>query len=377
MAPTSLQWNKSVDLTAVTYIVGLMSGTSLDGIDAAMIGFDTEHPTGRLIDHQYHAYSDSLRQRILDLHDSGFDELHRAANIANELTDHYAETVNALIVRSGIHPAAIACHGQTIRHRPEFGYSIQLVNASRLAEHTRVAVIADFRNRDIAAGGQGAPLVPAFHAAALRHPLQHRVVVNIGGIANLTDIPAAGNVIGFDCGPGNVLLDAWCHRHTGQRYDQNGVWSESGKVIPDLLIRYLHHPYFQLPAPKSAGREQFNLAWVDSQLLGNETPQDVQATLLILSATTITDAIRQYCQQPTEIYICGGGAHNTALLNAIKIQLPGLHVALTDTAGLHTDWLEAHAFAWLGLQTLTGLPGNRIEVTGAAHTCVLGAIYPA
>ena len=354
-----------------------MSGTSLDGIDAALISFNSEHPTGKLIDQQYCAYTDPLRQCILDLHDSGFDELHRAACIANQLTDLYAATANVLIDRSGIQPDAIACHGQTIRHRPESGYSIQLVNASRLAEHTHSAVIADFRNRDIAAGGQGAPLVPAFHAAAFRHPQQHRVIVNIGGIANLTDIPTQGNVIGFDCGPGNVLLDAWCQRHTGQRYDHDGAWGTSGQIIPGLLARYLRHPYFQLSAPKSTGREQFNLAWVDSHLSGHETAQDVQATLLQLTATSIADAIRQYCQGTTEIYMCGGGAHNSALLAAIRTQLPNPHIALTDTIGIHADWLEAHAFAWLGWQTLLGLPGNRIEVTGAAHACILGAIYPA
>ncbi|ARU32977.1 anhydro-N-acetylmuramic acid kinase [Sulfuriferula sp. AH1] len=354
-----------------------MSGTSLDGIDAAMVAFDAEHPTGILIDQQYHEYPAALRLQILDLHDTGNNELHRAALIANELADRYAETVNTLMARTNIHPIAIACHGQTIRHRPEAGYTIQLVNAARLAEHTRTTVIADFRNRDIAAGGQGAPLVPAFHAAAFRHMQQHRVIVNIGGIANLTDLPISGDILGFDCGPGNTLLDAWCLLHTGQAFDRDGAWSAQGKVIPALLAKYLNHPYFMLPAPKSAGREQFNLAWVMSQLQGNELPQDVQATLLQLTALSIANAITRYCTEASEIFICGGGAHNGALLNALCSHLPRQRIALTDALGIHADWLEAHAFAWLGWQTLQGLPGNLIEATGATHPCILGAIYPA
>lgn len=354
-----------------------MSGTSLDGIDAVMVAFDIGHPTGKLVDQHYSPYSDSLRQRVLALHDNGFDELHRAATIANELADCYADASNTLIRRTGIQPEAIACHGQTIRHRPECGYSIQLVNPARLAERTASTVIADFRNRDIAAGGQGAPLVPAFHAAAFRHPERYRAIVNIGGIANLTGIPPRGDPIGFDCGPGNMLLDAWCRRHTGQAFDDDGAWGAHGAPIPNLLEQLLRHPYFRLPAPKSAGREQFNLAWLDSLLHGNEMPQDVQATLLLLTATTVADAIKLHCPNETEIYICGGGAHNRALLDAIGRQLPNQHLALTDALDVHSDWLEAHAFAWLGWRTLLNLPGNCMAATGATHPCVLGAVYPA
>ncbi|MHB1678651.1 MAG: anhydro-N-acetylmuramic acid kinase [Sulfuriferula sp.] len=360
-----------------THIVGLMSGTSLDGIDAAMIAFDTAHPAGVLIDKHYNAYPESLRQRVLALQDSGFDELHRAATIANELADCYADTTHALIRRTGFRPEAIACHGQTVRHRPECGYSIQLINPARLAERMGIMVIADFRNRDIAAGGQGAPLVPAFHAAAFRHPHQYRVIVNIGGIANLTGIPPQGPLTGFDCGPGNLLLDAWCQRHTGLTFDSEGTWGAQGKVIPDLLAQFLRHPYFALPAPKSTGREQFNLAWLESQVRGNEAPQDIQATLCQLTAISIADAIKSHCQNATEIYICGGGAHNSALLDALSKQLPHRHLALTDSIGVDADWVEAHAFAWLGWQTLQNLPGNCTEATGATHPCILGAIFPA
>lgn len=354
-----------------------MSGTSLDGIDAALIAFDTDYPTGLLVDKLYHEYPVDLRQQILDLHDTGVNELHRAALLANELADRYAEVVIDLIAQTPISPMAIACHGQTIRHNPEAGYTIQLVNAARLAELTRTMVVADFRSRDIAAGGQGAPLVPAFHVAVFRHPQLHRVIVNIGGIANLTDIPSTGKVFGFDCGPGNILIDAWCQLHTGQAFDHDGAWAATGTAIPELLIKYMRHPYFQLAAPKSAGREQFNLAWVNSHLQGNEAAEDVQATLLALTAWSIADAIKRDCALAIEVYICGGGAHNSALLNALRVHLPDQHIDVTDALGIHADWLEAHAFAWLGWQTLQGLPGNIIEATGARHPCVLGAIYPA
>ena len=354
-----------------------MSGTSLDGIDAALIAFDTDQPTGLLVDKLYHKYAIDLRQHILDLHDTGVNELHRAALIANELANRYAAVVIDLITQTQITPTAIACHGQTIRHCPEAGYTIQLVNAARLAELTGIMVIADFRNRDIAAGGQGAPLVPAFHVAAFRHSQHHRVVVNIGGIANLTDIPSSGKVFGFDCGPGNILMDAWCQQHTGQAFDRDGAWGSTGRVLPELLIKYMSHPYFQLPPPKSAGREQFNLAWVSSHLQGNEAVEDVQATLLALTALSIADAIKRHCALATEVYICGGGAHNSALLHTLRTHLSDQHVDLTDALGIQADWLEAHAFAWLGWQTLQGLPGNVMEATGARHPCVLGAIYPA
>lgn len=342
-----------------------------------MVAFDSAHPAGELIDHYYIRYTESLRLRLLALHDSGLDELHRAATIANELSDYYANASKLLIERIGLRPSAIACHGQTIRHRPECGYSIQLVNAARLAERTKLTVIADFRNRDIAAGGQGAPLVPAFHAAAFAHPDRDRAIVNIGGIANLTGIPAHGPVFGFDCGPGNLLLDAWCLRHTGRPYDTGGAWGASGQLIPDLLAKLLRHPYFNREAPKSAGREQFDLAWLDSQLQGTEAAQGVQATLVQLTATAIADAIKKYCNKATEIYICGGGAHNDSLFSALCASLPRSSIKLTDEIGINADWVEAHAFAWLGWQTLQSLPGNCVEATGAAHPCVLGAIYPA
>lgn len=354
-----------------------MSGTSLDGIDAVLVEFTAGTLPGQQLACQYTDYSDSLRQELLALHTPDFNDLHHAACIANQLADHYAAIANELIQYSGIVPQAIACHGQTIRHRPEYAYSIQLVNAARLAELTGITVISDFRSRDIAAGGQGAPLVPAFHAAAMHHPERHRIVVNIGGIANLTWIAKSGKVAGFDCGPGNLLLDGWCQRHTGMRYDKNGDWGAQGKVLAELLARMLNHPFFLAAPPKSAGREQFNMAWLDAQLLGHETPVDVQATLVRFTASGIVQAIDSCYADTQDVFVCGGGAHNTAIINDLRQLSMKRNITLTDDIGFAADWLEAHAFAWLGWQTLQALPGNCPQVTGASHPCVLGAIYPA
>ncbi len=360
-----------------SYLIGLMSGTSLDGIDAALVEFSSEHSIGRQVAQHYEPYSPDLRATLLNLHTSGEDELHRASLIGIVLADHYATCVNAITNMHGIIPIAIACHGQTIRHRPECGYSLQLVNAARLVEKTGITVICDFRNRDIAAGGQGAPLTPAFHAAAFSHPARHRVIVNIGGIANLTCLPAQGKMSGFDCGPGNLLLDAWCHTHTGQSFDRDGAWGAQGRVLPELLTRLLSHPFFSLPPPKSAGREQFNPDWLHAVISERDRPQDVQATLVQLTAHGIINAIASHRPAAQDIFLCGGGAHNIALTENLKKLAPQYQFFNTDTLGISADWLEAHAFAWLGWQTLQGKPANRPEVTGAAHPCVLGAIYPA
>ena len=362
------------------YVVGLMSGTSLDGIDACLVEFSPTHPAGQLLHTAYASYPDDLRQQLLAIHTSGEDELHRAALLSNRLAEAYAQTISTLLSKAQISPQqiqAIGCHGQTVRHRPDLGYTIQLVNASLLAERSGICVIADFRSRDIAAGGQGAPLVPAFHAAAMRHPTAHRVIVNIGGIANLTDLPPAGKINGFDCGPGNLLMDAWVQQHLGERYDKNGTWAETGQPLPALLDALVSHDFFTLQPPKSAGREQFNWDWLQLHLSGNEAPENVQATLLALTAVTITRAIEASCNSAEEVYICGGGARNGALMRALKNAMPNRVVGMTDDLGVDADWLEAHAFAWLARQTLLGLPGNVIEVTGARHPCILGTIYPA
>ncbi|MBI5753141.1 MAG: anhydro-N-acetylmuramic acid kinase [Hydrogenophilales bacterium] len=356
-----------------------MSGTSLDGVDAVLADFSAEPP--QLIASQHIGFDAALRAELLALNQPGENELARAALAANQLARHYAEAVHALLAQQKISArqvAAIGCHGQTVRHRPELGYTLQLNNPALLAELAGITVVADFRSRDIAAGGQGAPLAPGFHAAAFSHPEKHRVIVNIGGIANLTDLPVAGKVIGFDCGPGNMLLDAWCAAHTGHAFDDNGAWAASGKVIPALLAALLQAPFFQLRPPKSTGRDLFNSAWLQPFLRTEYAPQDVQATLLQLTAQSIAQAIKDYCMGAQEVFVCGGGARNGALMHALRHAFAGqgISVAPTDALGVAAEQVEALAFAWLARQALQGKTGNLPAVTGAKHACVLGAIYP-
>jgi anhydro-N-acetylmuramic acid kinase len=358
--------------------IGLMSGTSLDGVDAVLAEFPPASAP-KLLGSHYLPYPVELKARLLALHTPQPDELHLAHVLAQELAELYAQTVQTLLEKMGMagqRVTAIGCHGQTIRHRPESGYTVQLVDGARLAELTGITSIVDFRSRDIAAGGQGAPLVPAFHAAMLSDAHEHRTIVNIGGIANLTDLPANGNVTGFDCGPGNLLLDAWAARHLGKAIDEGGAWAASGNVLPDLLARLLAHEFFATTPPKSAGREQFNLDWLQGLLNGSEAPQDVQATLLELTARGIVEATQTHCKGFDAMYICGGGVHNTALMQRLT-DLAGKPVQPTAILGIAPDWMEALAFAWLAKQCLEGKPGNLPAVTGASGPRILGAIYPA
>ncbi len=362
------------------YYIGLMSGTSLDGVDAVLADFDVSPPS--LLNTFYLPFAPDLRGRLLDLHHSGPDELHRAAMLGNELARRYAEAVAGLLDAASVNThqiTAIGCHGQTVRHCPQGGrgYTIQLSNPALLVELTGITVVADFRSRDIAAGGEGAPLVPAFHQVLFHDPQVHRIVVNIGGISNLTSLAPQGDVTGYDCGPGNMLMDAWGLRHTGRIYDENGVWAESGEVIEALLEKLLALPFFSLPPPKSAGRELFNLDWVDSCVAEGERPADVQATLLQLTVAAIAEAVSVQFPDAEELYLCGGGARNKALVGRLRKAMPGKKVELTDSLGVNADWLEAFAFAWLAKQTIQGLPGSLAEVTGAKGARILGAIYPA
>jgi anhydro-N-acetylmuramic acid kinase len=359
--------------------IGIMSGTSLDGIDAALAGFSGSHPELRAT--HYRPYEPALRNALHELHDASPDELHRSQLIANQLAQEYATAVDALLKTAGTaaqEVRAIGCHGQTIRHRPDAGYTLQLGNGALLAELTAITVVSDFRSRDIAAGGHGAPLTPAFHDRMLRHPGKHRVIVNIGGISNLTDLPPGRPTLGFDCGPGNMLLDAWIARHRDAAYDHDGAWAAGGSVIPGLLERLLDEPFFAAEPPKSSGRDLFNMKWLENRLRGDEAPADVQATLLALTCRGIADAIRRHCRGGAqEVYLCGGGAHNSALRAALKQLLPECRLEATDALGVGADWVEAIAFAWLARQTLHGIPASLPAVTGARHPCVLGAIYRA
>ncbi len=357
-----------------------MSGTSLDGVDAVLAEIG---PTGqsRLLQTHYLPYSDNLRAQLLALHAPQPNEIHLAACAANELACLYADAINHLLDGVASNTVrAIGCHGQTLRHRPADGYTLQIVNAALLAELTGITVVSDFRSRDIAAGGQGAPLVPAFHAQVLHHPETHRIIANIGGISNITDLPVNGTVRGWDTGPGNMLLDAWIQRYQGTHYDRDGAWAASGIIDRNLLAALADHPYLQQPPPKSAGREEFNLAWLDatlSQLKHAPSPADVQATLLEFTAMSLCNAVSRECSKPYELYVCGGGAHNGLLMQRIAVHLPGVQVATTTELGIDPDWMEALAFAWLARQTLHQAPGNLPSVTGARGTRILGAIYQA
>jgi len=359
--------------------IGLMSGTSLDGIDAVIARFGADSAPA-LVHSHYQPFQPQLREGLLSLNNPGHDELHRLSLCANQLSQAYASAIQTLLAQAGLAArdiTAIGCHGQTVRHRPEHGYTTQIVNAALLTELSGITTICDFRSRDIAAGGQGAPLVPAFHLHAFGTPDEHRVLVNIGGIANITDLPGHAVSAGFDCGPGNALMDEWIAANLGSAYDEQGAWAASGTVIPELLDVLLGHEYFSRPPPKSTGRETFNLAWVRRALIGNENPADVQATLLSLTAETIARDIQHHCTGVQAVFVCGGGAHNDALMSRLADRLPGRRVTRTNTIGIDADWVEALAFAWLARQTLRREPGNVPGVTGARGPRVLGAIYPA
>jgi anhydro-N-acetylmuramic acid kinase len=358
--------------------VGLMSGTSVDGVDAVLADFSVE--PCRALARTHVAFAPELRAELNALQRSGADEIHRGSLAANALMDCCATAVAAVLSvarRAAGDIAAIGLHGQTIRHRPELGYTTQLANPARLAEATGITVVADFRSRDVAAAGQGAPLVPAFHAAAFAAPDRHRVVVNIGGIANITDLPPGGPVRGFDTGPGNTLMDAWCERHTGQPYDRNGAWGGSGRTISELLRALRAEPYFALPPPKSTGRDRFHMRWLAKYLNASYSAQDVQRTLIALTAQTIAAAIGVHCAGASEVLVCGGGAQNSVLMSELEAALKPRRVTTTAAQGVAINEVEALAFAWLAREAIAGRPGNVPTVTGARGPRVLGAIYRA
>lgn len=369
--------DKSDRNTTTDLYIGLMSGTSLDGVDAVLADCGALPP--KLLATHYFPYSRDLSARLLALQKKGCDELHHAALIGNEIVMLYNRAVEAVLEKAGVTREAIqaiGCHGQTIRHNPLDGYTLQLGNPALLAELSSISVVADFRSRDMAAGGQGAPLVAAFHEAVFRSPDVHRIILNIGGIANVTDLNPASITKGFDSGPGNMLLDAWVQRHTGRVFDENGKWASRGHLIPRLLNALLAHPFLDLVPPKSCGREQFNIGWLESNLGGGEPAQDVQATLLEFSARSIAIAIERWCGEAEELVVCGGGAHNETLLKRLSALLPRTRIVTSDVLGIGADWVEALAFAWLARQTLHGLPGNLPSVTGARGARILGATYP-
>ena len=354
-----------------------MSGTSLDGVDAVLA--DLSSPRPRLLATAHRAFDDGLRAGLARLLRPGPDEIERAGALGNALAREYADAVAALLRQAGVAAAdvrALGCHGQTIRHRPGQGFTVQIGNAALLAELAGIAVVSDFRSRDLAAGGQGAPLVPAFHAAVFADPAEPRAVLNLGGIANLTWLPTAGAVTGFDTGPGNCLLDGWAELHLDARFDAGGTWAASGCEDPGLLARLLDLAWFGTPPPKSTGREIFHLDWVQASLKGGETAADVQATLLALTARSVADALKRWCPGTARVFACGGGTRNDRLMQRLAQALAPVAVETTAALGIDPMQVEALAFAWLAQATLEGRPGNLPAVTGARGARVLGAVYP-
>lgn len=365
--------------------IGLMSGTSLDGVDGVLADLSDGQIAVKA--HAAAGFPVSLRAELMALNAvGGSDELHRAALAGNGLARVYANVVSALLDDTGIAAqeiSAIGAHGQTVRHRPgefdEVGYTLQVNSPALLAELTGIRVVADFRSRDVAAGGQGAPLVPGFHRALFARDDQVVAVLNIGGISNLSILPAgSGTVIGFDCGPGNALLDHWCQNHIGQPFDNAGQWAATGKVLRDLLTRLLADTYFARLPPKSTGRDLFNPAWLAAALsTADADPADVQATLSQLTASVCAADLLRHGAECKLLVVCGGGALNHDLMGRLSALLPGVQVLSSAERGLPPQEVEAAAFAWLARSTLRGEPGNLASVTGARGARVLGAIYQA
>jgi anhydro-N-acetylmuramic acid kinase len=372
--------------------VGLMSGTSLDGIDGVVVDFsgsgDDAAPV-RVLAHEHRDFSASLRHDLQSLNRSGADEIHRAALAGNALARDCADLVETLLKQTSLARAdivAIGCHGQTVRHRPgEFdgtGYTVQLNAPALLAELTRIDVIADFRSRDVAAGGQGAPLVPAFHRAIFGRGDRTVAVLNLGGIANLSLLSRESSTTGFDCGPANTLLDLWCRRTTGQPFDRDGAAAARGSVDARLLNALRAEPYFDMPAPKSTGLDLFNAEWLDARLERAQAQprlrgEDVQATLAELTARVCADACRAYGADAAELIVCGGGAFNADLMARLARTMAPTPVIASGKRGLPPDQVEAAAFAWLARAFVERLPGNVASATGAVGPRVLGALYPA
>ncbi|WP_409523733.1 anhydro-N-acetylmuramic acid kinase [Nitrincola sp. MINF-07-Sa-05] len=364
------------------YFIGLMSGTSLDSVDAVLVDLSQGF---QLVECHSSPITDSLRNRILTLTQPGDNEIELMGRLDVELANTFAASASALLQKCDLNPdqvIAIGSHGQTLRHRPEAGFTLQVGDPSLIAELTGITTVADFRRRDIAAGGQGAPLVPAFHHALFSEPGTDRIIINVGGMANLTLLPGStgANVTGFDTGPGNVLMDSWIMQHLELPYDADGNWARQGTVVPDLLKQLLCEPFFHQPAPKSTGRELFNNDWLARHLDTYPTttePCDVQATLTELTAVTIADAITDQPLSRPDLYLCGGGSHNALLKERLQALLPAHNIATTEVLGIDPDWVESAAFAWLASRAMEKKSGNLPAVTGARGERILGGIYTA
>ena len=374
--------------------IGLMSGTSLDGVDGVLLDLTDSQP--KVIANASAGFTPAFRQELLELNSPTVNELHRAMVAGNQIACTYAQVVRdllALVAHLGIDASlvrAIGAHGQTVRHRPApelsltgctTAYTLQLNNPALLAELTGIDVVADMRSRDIAAGGQGAPLVPAFHRQVFASTNQDVAVLNLGGIANLTVLPARNDapVLGFDCGPGNALMDYWCHRHIGHMFDHQGAWAASGQCQSEVLSALLDEAYFSQVPPKSTGRDLFSTAWLEHKLAPfvQKNPVDIQATLVELTASACSQSVLRYAKDSKLLIVCGGGAFNSFLVQRLQAMLPGTEVCGSEQFGMPPLQVEASAFAWLAKQTLEHKPGNLPSVTGAKGARLLGAIYPA
>ncbi|WP_423063016.1 anhydro-N-acetylmuramic acid kinase [Candidiatus Paracoxiella cheracis] len=368
--------------------IGLLSGTSMDAVDAVLIDFSSDKKSPfKLITTYSEPISTPLKQALIKLCKPGQNAINRMGRADIELGRLFAHSCLQLLKKANVDAKeirAIGSHGQTIRHAPNTNYpfTLQIGDPNIIAAMTGITTVADFRRRDMALGGQAAPLAPAFHNFILRNPNENRWVLNIGGIANLTYLAADKKtpVLGFDTGPGNTLSDVWCSTHLGKSYDDAGQWASSGQINPELLTVLLSDAYFQVAPPKSTGREYFNLHWLQQQLYGlasRPSPIDIQATLLELTARSIANAIHSIETAPGSIWICGGGTHNQKLMTRLNELCEKHRITTTEEIGVHPDWVEAMCFAWLAQQTLKGLPGNLPSVTGAKQPTILGAIYPA
>ncbi len=366
-------------MTVDGYFVGLMSGTSLDGIDAVVLRVDKQHY--EIISSQTYAWPETLKNDLRELIENS-DSLDTSLRLDQLCAEQYARASLEIIHKAGLKAAdikAIGSHGQTVRHSPNTtpAYTLQIGNPNRIAEITGVTTVADFRSRDIAAGGQGAPLAPAFHQAVFTGPDKTRVILNIGGIANITLLGEAP-VIGYDTGPGNRLMDDWMLNSSGDSFDQDGAFAASGKINPQLLKQMLEDDFFQAGFPKSTGSDYFNLDWLKKQLsdFPAETDENIQATLAALTVSSIVDQIKSVASDCDDVLVCGGGAHNTHLMQQLQLQLGKTPVKTTAEYGIHPDWVEAAAFAWLASQALNSSPGNLPSVTGARGPRICGVIYP-
>ncbi|OOF50027.1 anhydro-N-acetylmuramic acid kinase [Rodentibacter genomosp. 1] len=368
------------------YYIGIMSGTSLDGVDVALMDFSSTPPKLEATD--FTPMPQHLREKITTLVQSGETSLQQLGELDHQLGRLYADCVNAFLQKYHLSPKeiqAIGCHGQTVWHSPkgQYPFTMQIGDMNLLAAHTGITTIGDFRRKDMAFGGQGAPLVPVFHQAVFSDPNYATVVLNIGGISNVSLLIPALPIVGFDTGPGNTLLDQWIEKHKGITYDRNGDWAATGQINETLLSTLLDEPFFHQPPPKSTGREQFNLVWLEQKIqhLASDStallPQDVQATLVELTSTSITNALAKFeTDLPKRLLVCGGGAKNSLIMQRLTEQLPQWEVHTTNDFGIDSDYVEAAAFAWLAYRRLNNQSGNLPEVTGARREVSLGAIFP-